>query len=99
MDDFRALSGAMDGVLLDVLGDAALVDGRPVRGMFAAPWLQPQFGRLKTAIVEPQLSVRDADAVGIVKGATVVVDGLAYEVVGIEPDGTGWTAVILRPAA
>ncbi|QDQ24934.1 hypothetical protein FNU76_00440 [Chitinimonas arctica] len=97
MDDFRELSGAMDGVLLDVLGDKALVDGRSVRGMFAASWLQPQFGRLKTAIVEPQLSIRDADAVGVAKGAAVVVDGLAYEVVGIEPDGTGWTPLILRP--
>ncbi|QDQ28299.1 hypothetical protein FNU76_19165 [Chitinimonas arctica] len=97
MDDFCELSGAMDGVLLDVLGDAAQVDGKPARGIFAAPWLQPQFGRLKTAIVEPQLSMRDADAVGIVKGAAVVVDGLAYEVVGIEPDGTGWMRLILRP--
>ncbi|QDQ28239.1 hypothetical protein FNU76_18845 [Chitinimonas arctica] len=99
MEDFRELSAAMDSALLDVLGDAVQVDGKPARGMFAAPWLQPQFGRLKTAIVEPQLSMRDGDAVGIVKGSVVVVDGLSYEVVSIEPDGTGWTALILRPAA
>ena len=34
---------------------------------------------------------------GVEKGAVVVFDGLGYEVVAIEPDGTGLTVLILRP--
>lgn len=99
MSVFRELAGAMDAAIFADLADDATVDGRPVRGMFSAPWLAPQVGRLNTGIVEPQLSVQDAAAAGVEKGAVVVVEGLAYEVVAIEPDGTGVTVLVLRPMA
>ncbi|MCL2345252.1 MAG: hypothetical protein FWC58_05325 [Desulfobulbus sp.] len=97
MTGFRELAAEMDDTVFDTLSDAAAIEGRPVRGMFSAPWLAPQLGRLNTGIVEPQLVVRDADAAGVEKGAAVDVLGLGYEVVAIEPDGTGITALILRP--
>lgn len=99
MTDFRKLAAEMDDTVFDILSDAATIEGRPVRGMFSAPWLAPQLGKLNTGIVEPQLVVRDADAAGVEKGAVVDVFGLGYEVVSIEPDGTGITALILRPTA
>lgn len=97
MDAFRGLVADMDTIIFDTLADDATIDGRPVRGMFAAPWLAPQIGRLNTGIVEPHLIVRDADAAGVEKGAVVMVIGQAYEVVAIEPDGTGVAVLVLRP--
>lgn len=96
---FGSLVADLDAVVFGALGDAATVAGRSVVGMFAAPWLQPQLGKLNTAIREPQLVVREADAVAVVRGAEVAVPGQGrYTVVNIEPDGTGLTALILRPA-
>lgn len=99
MSAFRDLAADMDEAIFDALADDAQVDGRPVRGMFSAPWLAPQVGRLNTGIVEPHLVVRDADAGGVENGAHVVFDGLGYEVVAVEPDGTGVTVLVLRPSA
>lgn len=96
---FRDLAADMDTAVFDAVSDVAVVAGRAVRGMFSAPWLAPQIGKLNTGIVEPQLVLRDADAVGVEKGAAVEHGGLGYQVVAIEPDGTGVTALILRPTS
>lgn len=98
MSAFRELAAEMDSAIFDELADDATIDGRPVRGMFSAPWLAPQVGRLNTGIVEPHLIVQDADAGGVGNGAQVIFDGLGYEVVAIEPDGTGVTVLVLRPS-
>lgn len=99
MRAFRNLAADMDEAIFAALADDAQVDGRPVRGMFSAPWLAPQVGMLNTGIVEPHLVVRDADAGGVERGAQVVFDGLGYEVVAVEPGGTGVTVLVLRPSA
>ena len=96
MSTWRELTDDMDAEVFAALADDVTVNARPVRGIFSAPWLAPQLGRLNTAIVEPRLSVRDADAVGVIKGMPVVVDGLDYVVVLIEPDSTGITMLVLR---
>lgn len=98
MSAFRELAAEMDSAIFGELADDATIDGRPVRGMFSAPWLAPQVGRLNTGIVEPHLIVQDADAGGVGNGAQVIFDGLGYEVVAIEPDGTGVTVLVLRPS-
>jgi len=98
MSAFRELAAEMDSAIFGELADDATIDGRPVRGMFSAPWLAPQVGRLNTGIVEPHLIVQDADAGGVGNGAEVIFDGLGYEVVAIEPDGTGVTVLVLRPS-
>ena len=98
MSAFRELAAEMDSAIFDELADDATIDGRPVRGMFSAPWLAPQVGRLNTGIVEPHLIVQDVDAGGVENGAQVIFDALGYEVVAIEPDGTGVTVLVLRPS-
>lgn len=97
--NFRELAAEMDATIFDALTDEVTINGIPVNGMFSAPWLQPQIGRLNTGMIEPQVAVRDADATGVNKGDPVEANGGSYEVVNIEPDGTGVTALILRPAA
>jgi hypothetical protein len=93
---FRNLVDRLDGAVFQKLHDEASIDGRPVRGMFATPWLDPQVEQLKTGIVEPTLTVRDVDACGLSRGAFVQVCCREYEVVAIEPDGTGVTVLVLR---
>lgn len=97
--NFRDLVTEMDTVIFDTLTDDITINGATVKGMFSAPWLQPQIGHLNTGIVEPQVVVRDADAVGVEKGDPVTANGGNYEIVNIEPDGSRVTALILRPSA
>lgn len=99
MSAFRDLIADMDSAIFDTLTDDVTINGLPVKGMFSAPWLQPQIGRLNTGIIEPQVVARDSDVLGIEKGDPVVANGGTYEIVNIEPDGSGVTALILRPLA
>lgn len=98
MIDFRAHAARLDAAVHEHLADTASLDGQPVRGMFAAPWLQPRLGSMRTDIVEPALTLRDEDAAHATTDSTVTYDGKSYDVVSVEPDGTGWTALILREA-
>jgi hypothetical protein len=102
---FRELSDDMDALVLDGLGDMATVGGREIAGFFSAPWLQPRMGRINTALREPQFEIRAIDGDGIESGQLVSIDlsvqdgGGQYDLVQLEPDGTGWVALILRMRA
>jgi len=77
------------------------VNGVPVCGMFSAPWSDPRLGSMRTGINEPTLVLRDVDvaqAGGVAPSAAVSVAGKTFEVVGVEPDGTGFTTLVLREA-
>lgn len=101
---FRDQVAAMDGPLLEVLGDEAMIEGRdePVPGFFSAPWLQPKLGRINTGLREPVFAVRIAEANGIKEGQRLVCQlapedgGGRYVITKREPDGTGWINLILR---
>lgn len=102
---FRELSDDMDALVLDGLGDMTTVGGREIAGFFSAPWLQPRMGRINTALREPQFEIRVVDAAGVEPGQLVVVDlakqdgGGQYDLVKLEPDGSGWVALLLRAKA
>ena len=101
---FRDLVDDVDEVIFDVLGDSAQIDGRPVVGMFSAPWLQPKLGQIRTALREPHLVIRVGDNVGVEVKQRVVIDlppedgGGTYTIAGIEPGGDGLVTLILRKA-
>ncbi|MGQ7939085.1 head-tail joining protein [Paraburkholderia sp. D1E] len=95
---FRELVADLDdAVVRDLADDDIIVDGEPVRGMFAAPWLGPDLGRQRTQLEHPQVSVRDVDAARVVQGSVVIVGSDTYVVFELQPDGTGWTVLLLRP--
>lgn len=95
---FRDLVADLDGaVIRDLADDGITVEGKTVRGMFAAPWLGPDLGRQRTQFEHPQVSVRDSDAASIREGSVVKVGVDAYDVFEQQPDGTGWTVLLLRP--
>ena len=104
MVDFSALAARMDAAIIVHLSDAAILDGEPVRGMFTAPWMQPRMGSMHTGIVEPTLVVRDTVAaeategsiVEAPEGSVIAPSGCSFDVVRVEPDGSGMTALVLR---
>lgn len=96
MPDFAALAARMDAAIIVHLSDPATLDGAPVRGMFAAPWIQPRMGTMHTGIVEPTLVLRGMDAAEATEGSIVEAGGKTFDVVNVEPDGTGLTTLVLR---
>jgi len=102
---FRELIEEMDTMVLDELGDVALINGREVLGYFSAPWLQPQFGKLNTGLREPRFEVRVGETDGLEPGTLVSVNlpmldgGGDYDLIQLEPSGDGLVALILRMRA
>ena len=104
---FRDLIAEVDTVVFETLGDTARIEGRdePVLGMFAAPWLQPKFGKLNSGLREPRYEIRVSDSDGLNKGLRVSIDlpeldgGGDYELLQLEPSGDGLVALILRKRA
>jgi hypothetical protein len=104
---FRDLIAEVDAVVFETLGDTARIEGRedPVLGMFAAPWLQPKFGKLNTGLREPRFEIRVSDSHGLEQGMLVSVDlpaldgGGDYDLIQLEPSGDGLVALILRMRA
>lgn len=47
---------------------------------------------------DPSIHARDADVPGIAHGSAITVDGVAYRVVAIEPDGHGVSTLQLERA-
>ena len=101
---FRDLIAEVDAVVFETLGDTARIEGReePVLGMFAAPWLQPKFGKLNTGLREPRFEIRVSDSHGLEQGMLVSIDlpaldgGGDYDLLQLEPGGDGLVALILR---
>ncbi|MDN7610933.1 head-tail joining protein [Burkholderia cepacia] len=94
---FRDLMAAVDvAVKRDLADDDVTIDGKPVQGMFAAPWLGPDLGTQRTNLVAPVLHITDDDAARVSEGSIVVAAGARYRVVELHPDGTGWTILIMR---
>ncbi|CAI8815880.1 RecJ_OB domain-containing protein [Pseudomonas sp. IT-P74] len=104
---FRDLVAEVDAVVFETLGDSARIEGRdePVLGMFAAPWLQPKFGKLNTGLREPRFEIRVSDSLGLEPGLLVSIDlpaldgGGDYDLLQLEPSGDGLVALILRMRA
>ncbi|WP_186030881.1 head-tail joining protein [Burkholderia gladioli] len=93
---FRDLMADVDAaVKRDLADDDVTIDGKPVQGMFAAPWLGPDLGSRRTQLVAPVLHITDADAAVVKIGSIVVAGGNRYRVHELQPDGTGWTVLIL----
>lgn len=84
---FRALADRMDALVVQRLGDSAiLADGRPVNGAFASPFVGAEIGggkggavRLGAAInadevLEPTFTARVVDVLGIKKGDLLTIE-------------------------
>ena len=73
---------------------ASLSGGVAVNGIFGNEYGEEVAGLAGGFF--PVFQFRNADAPGVVVGDSITINGTAYAVAGVEPDGTGWTALILR---
>lgn len=98
----RELVADVDDAVFEALGDTAYIEGREVRGMFSAPWLQPKLGKMSTGLREPHLVIRVSDSEGVAVRQQVRIDlpvhdgGGLYTLILIEPGGDGLVSLILR---
>lgn len=93
---FRDLMAAVDAAVKRDLSDEVTIDGKPLQGMFKAPWLGPDLGTQRTQLVAPILDITDDDAAGVAVGSIVVARGERFRVFEIHATGTCWTVLILR---
>lgn len=93
---FRDLMAAVDAAVKRDLSDEVTIDGKPLQGMFKAPWLGPDLGTQRTQLVAPILDITDDDAAVVAVGSIVVARGERFRVFEIHATGTGWTVLILR---
>ncbi|WP_257744434.1 head-tail joining protein [Burkholderia glumae] len=93
---FRDLMADVDTAVKRDLSDEVKIDGKPLQGMFKAPWLGPDLGTQRTQLVAPILDITDEDAAGVREGSIVEAGGERFRVLEVRPAGTGWTFLILR---
>ncbi|MBO1853977.1 hypothetical protein J4G52_10510 [Burkholderia cenocepacia] len=93
---FRDLMADVDTAVKRDLSDEVKIDGKPLQGMFKAPWLGPDLGTQRTQLVAPILDITDDDAAGVREGSIVEAGGERFRVLEVRPAGTGWTTLILR---
>lgn len=80
-------------VYLADFGQAATIDGAPTRVLFDAGYAEG-FG----AIATRQYKAGLPSSVAVAQGSALVTGGSTYRVVSVQPDGTGWTDLMLEVA-
>ncbi len=72
---------------------------RQVAGIFDDPYLGAALGGYDRDDMNPTLTVKESDAVGIKRGDYVVIAGQNYDVLtGAQGDGTGMSVIKLNKA-
>ena len=94
--NFRDLCAGTDRDVLDATGDDAALDGRAVRVLFAEPWIEPRLGTLRTDITQPTAYLPESNLAAAAEGSVLAFNGQEYDVVAIDPDGSGWVGLALR---
>jgi len=83
-----------------VMADITLQGGqtRRVAVIFEDPFLTAKAGEYEADTTSPRITLKEADAVGISRGDTAVVNGVTYDVMNaFESDGTGMANITLEP--
>lgn len=90
--DFRDIASRMDvAILKHVATDVAVIDGVQVSGAFANTYVEIE----KMQGTFPTFRCMVSDLGGSGTGSSIVYGGVTYKVAYQEPDGTGWTILIL----
>lgn len=82
----------------DEFGDPATWNGTTVNGIFDNEFELAELGDISVEGTAPAFQCPSAKVVGIAQGNPFTVKGGNYKVVREQPDGTGWSIVILEDA-
>lgn len=66
-----------------------------IKGIFDNVFIADQQGEVDVETLQPQVTVKTSDVSGIAQGDTMTIDSVDYNVIGIQPDGTGLTNILL----
>lgn len=94
--DFAAAVARMDVALESVFGNSAgTLNGASVSGIYKRPGTQS----MDVAVHEPTFRLRADVAPGVQEGDQLVIDAGTFRVREVQPDGTGWTTLVLARIA
>jgi hypothetical protein len=66
-----------------------------INGIFDKEFAQTAEGEVAIESTVPQVLVKDSDIVGAAHGDVMTINGINYNIIGIQPDGTGSTLILL----
>jgi len=68
---------------------------KSIKAIFDAPYLNAQLGEYDMETREPRLTCKESDVRSLKRGDAVTVELVGYDVLAVEPDGTGIAIVRL----
>ena len=80
------------GIYLADFGVDATLDGQAVRVIFDNAYTEV----LGLATRSPRAGLPSSSAGSAQQGSVLVVSGTTYQVASVQPDGTGWTELMLE---
>jgi hypothetical protein len=66
-----------------------------IKGVFDAPFESAVEGEMGIESTLPQVLVKTSDVASAVHGQTMTINSVVYQIIGIQPDGTGMTLILL----
>ncbi len=66
-----------------------------IQGIFDAPFSSAVAGEMGIESSLPQVTVKTSDVASAVHGQTMTINSVVYQIIGIQPDGTGMTTILL----
>ncbi len=66
-----------------------------IKGIFDNAFVEDQQDDIDVETLQPQVTVKTSDVTGLTQGDTMTINSVVYNVIGIQPDGTGLTNVLL----
>ncbi len=66
-----------------------------IQGIFDAPFKSAVAGEMGIESTLPQVLVKTSDVASAVHGQTMTINSVVYQIIGIQPDGTGMTSILL----
>jgi hypothetical protein len=77
-------------------GVTATIGDTEVEGIFDHEYVEASFNGVPVAGEHPVFSCAESDLPSCTYGTHVSIDGVVYKVRNWQPDGTGWTTLILE---
>ena len=66
-----------------------------ILGIYDNAFVEDQQNDINVETLQPQVIVKSSDVSSLSHGDTMTINSITYKVIGIQPDGTGLTIILL----
>ena len=80
----------------DEFGDIGTIGGTDVNGIFDSEYVETIFNGIPVAGEHPVFGCAESDLPSYTNGTEIVIKTQTYKIRNWQPDGTGWTTLILE---